>query len=647
MMSVIDYKKIKTNIVAFDFFDTIVHRDCNPEIILFKWAKEVSCYLRFSISSSVIYQIRKKIETEKKSNGLEEVAYQDLLAELYNRLKNLSKSEYFPDIEDFVEFSKELEVLLEIEHIYIDNEILDIIKFHYENGKKLYVISDFYADSKLIGKILEHLGIKHYFEDIIVSSEYNARKSSGRLFEKFLSITGLEPHQVTMIGDNYISDFVNPSNIGLNAYFREYTPVEDSLIDDKGLEKLYKDVLFSDAENAPFNGFLADILYFVSKLHVQLTKDRVTKVLFCSREGQLLKELFDLYQSTFLHKNKIQTYYFYVSRRSTLIPSLTNPDVEDFDIIFRQYKKISLENFLLNLNFSDEEIKQIAGDLRVEIKETLEKNSKLLELLKSNPVFLKRYMFEKSKSSNFRDYVNSLTSDDTIYLVDIGWKGTIQDNIQRALSDKIIIGYYFGLKYQDNDNISKKNKFGIMFNDFPEKTEFFDIISRNYEFYEDIFVADHGPTIAYKSTNGKVIPILDNDRKHVKVYEMVHSYQENMITVFKTLLEGYSNSCKLPYDCYNLFIINSLKKECVFAPKLFLLKERLRDNVIENFGEVVIKKKVRLSKKSLFLLKMDFLWVDFAYMAFYKISFGKIFSKMYCYFVFFLKRFILKLRNGI
>lgn len=113
----------------------------------------------------------------------------------------------------------------------------------------------------------------------------------------------------------------------------------------------------------------------------------MTKVLFCSREGQLLKKLFDLLQSTFLHKNKIQTYYFYVSRRSTLIPSLTNPDVEDFDIIFRQYKKISLENFLLNLNFSDEEIKQIAGDLRVEIKETLEKNSKLLEFSEIQPCF--------------------------------------------------------------------------------------------------------------------------------------------------------------------------------------------------------------------------------------------------------------------
>ena len=77
----------------------------------------------------------------------------------------------------------------------------------------------------------------------------------------------------------------------------------------------------------------------------------MTKVLFCSREGQLLKKLFDLYQSTFLHKNKIQTYYFYVSRRSTLIPSLTNPDVEDFDIIFRQYKKIKFRKFSSEFKF--------------------------------------------------------------------------------------------------------------------------------------------------------------------------------------------------------------------------------------------------------------------------------------------------------
>ena len=39
-MTTINEKKIDTNIVAFDFFDTIVHRDCDPETILFQWAKD-------------------------------------------------------------------------------------------------------------------------------------------------------------------------------------------------------------------------------------------------------------------------------------------------------------------------------------------------------------------------------------------------------------------------------------------------------------------------------------------------------------------------------------------------------------------------------------------------------------------------------
>ena len=55
-MTTINEKKIDTNIVAFDFFDTIVHRDCDPETILFQWAKEISLYLNFSVTPSSIYK---------------------------------------------------------------------------------------------------------------------------------------------------------------------------------------------------------------------------------------------------------------------------------------------------------------------------------------------------------------------------------------------------------------------------------------------------------------------------------------------------------------------------------------------------------------------------------------------------------------
>ena len=50
---------------------------------------------------------------------------------------------------------------------------------------------------------------------------------------------------------------------------------------------------------------------------------------------------------------------------------------------------------------------------------------------------------------------------------------------------------------------------------------------------------------------------------------MVHSYQENMITGFKTLLEGYSNFVNFRMIVI-IYLLLIFKKECVFAPKLFL-----------------------------------------------------------------------------
>lgn len=68
-MTTINEKKIDTNIVAFDFFDTIVHRDCDPETILFQWAKEISLYLNFSVTPSSIYKARKKLNMTLKNKG--------------------------------------------------------------------------------------------------------------------------------------------------------------------------------------------------------------------------------------------------------------------------------------------------------------------------------------------------------------------------------------------------------------------------------------------------------------------------------------------------------------------------------------------------------------------------------------------------
>ena len=100
----------------------------------------------------------------------------------------------------------------------------------------LYIISDFYADSSLLNQVLIHFGIRKYFKDIFVSSEYNARKSTGKLYEVFLSRLNVAPESVTMIGDNYKSDVINPMNLGLASYFKEYKHVTGSIVDKKELK---------------------------------------------------------------------------------------------------------------------------------------------------------------------------------------------------------------------------------------------------------------------------------------------------------------------------------------------------------------------------------------------------------------------------
>nr|EIU2726600.1 hypothetical protein [Pseudomonas aeruginosa] len=89
------------------------------------------------------------------------------------------------------------------------------------------------------------------------------------------------------------------------------------------------------------------LLYFIEKLHEALVKQGVEQVYFLSREGQPLKRMFDLYQNKV--SGSIESHYLEVSRRSTLLPSLKSLAEEGFETLFRQYRRISLFEFLSSL----------------------------------------------------------------------------------------------------------------------------------------------------------------------------------------------------------------------------------------------------------------------------------------------------------
>lgn len=638
-MEVFDISQIKTKTVAFDFFDTVVHRNCHPEQTLYQWAKEMALELNFDVFPSILYQIRKSVENNKEL-GTEEMCYIDLLSGIYDKIKDKIK---IISKEEFIHRAKTLELKIELQHIYLDSEIKEVLKKLKSDSKQIILVSDFYTDKELIETILKKFEIFDYFSSIYISSEKACRKSTGNLYKLILKELGLNPIDITMIGDNYKSDYEVPRSLGLNAIYRQYID-KNITVTEKELVRLYNQILFSNSKKAPFNIFLADIVFFISKLHKKMIQDDVQIALFCSREGQLLKRLFDIYQDTFFGENqKICTEYFYVSRRSTLYSSFTSLENEEFEMIFRQYKKITLQNFLLNLNFANNEITLICKDLKEKPTYVLTVDDHLLEKLKKHPQFITKFNKEKKDSQLLRDYIERLTKNQNeVYLVDVGWKGTIQDSIKKALPDKRIVGYYLGLMLNVYSVENKTDKTGLLFSDYPNKSKFYDIVSRNFEFYEDIFVADHGPVLKYKK-DSEIIPILEDDKKHVSIYQAVKDYQEELVFGFSEILEVYKKMKFLPFEQKNLWLMMSLKKECIYIPKLQSFSESLKEKVVENFGEIVTLKTTKKSLKTLLREKSDLLWVDFVYRLFGGVNFLFI-PELYTRVIFLLKYLDLKLR---
>lgn len=600
---------------AFDFFDTVVHRKCNPETILKMWAKEMCIFLRFACSPKQLYYLRKKCEKrEKKRLQIEDFSYINLVRSIYDELENIDSVK--TSFEEFYSYSHKVEIQIELENIYVDevikNEIMILSK-----QNKVIIISDFYFDKSLFESILTKLGLLEYIYRIYISSECGLRKSSGNLYKFVLDDLGIEKTQLKMKGDNYLSDFEIPFSIGIQAeYYENHNQIQQ--LNKKQMGKSINKLFYSQYKEKPFNSYIAEINLFISNLFEDVVKDNVQTLLFCSREGQMIKKLFDVYQSQFQYQF-INTQYFYVSRKSTLIASLDNIEQENFNIIFRQSDRLPLKVFLDNLGFSRIQIEEILNECNLsiscdvsynnikEIKNELKKSKLFCQIFDNNRLqqkrLFKQYLFSFIKGSNRVD------------LVDVGWKGTIQDNIQSILGkDYIVSGYYLGAYlHGEYKNTVVQNKKGLLFYDYPQKSKYFSVFSRKYIYYEKIFAADHGPVLKYTLQNDIVSPIFYNQKEDLLLYNYVKSYQKEMIICYQKYLEILKHKIDFQNLNDNIALYFSLKRQILYSPQIWKIERNLRYLTRENFGNCGGYKKKKNYLKIFISAIKDWGGIDFTY----------------------------------
>ena len=597
-------KAINKEIIAFDCFDTVVHRTCSNEETLFRWAKIMSAEMNFQCSADCLYTARKQAERRgKQIPDTQELTYRQLILDTCHIAS-------IKDSERFLKVSTEREIAIERECLKPDTQCLQLIHALSVESKRMILISDFYFGQDMLIKALEETGVPDFFDSVFVSADYNKRKSSGALYSAVLQEMKVSADGFLMIGDNPRSDYEVPVSIGMDAIQWEGGIEKQSILSRHQIGRRIQEL--TRKGDLYLGGYLPVLLLFSEQLYRRLKQDGVKHVLFCSREGQRLKQIFDLFQSYYPQSMHIHTEYFYASRKSTVIASFKPLDEEEFQAIFKPEAIYEVQNLLLFLSMDQQTVDAILAETGLnphDVIHHLGKPQPAMQKLKECRIFTEAFnRIYRQQRTFFLQYISQFGIDfetDGFSMVDIGWIGSIQDNIREILPESIEIrGYYLGIlesKTGTRKCISSalSKKMGILFTNIENIPDEYYIFRKNFMFLEQLFSADHGPAIGYRqSSDGKVYPVLNNSENELSLYHALQKHWEVLLNSYRQALLALSHS---PYTAISLhkYLVRLYAWEVfVIYPMHHDFYQRLNQHVRENY----IKNKNDKKRRTLQLL---------------------------------------------
>lgn len=196
-------------IYSFDIFDTLLLRPyTNPQ--------EVWRVLEEQEGAKGFAKARKKADKKSYKRATEE-GRETSIKEAYDLMPRL----YRPLMQ------KEME--LERCILRANPEMVALWNDLGQKGKKRVIVSDMYLSADFIKDVLIENGISGW-DGFYLSSERNARKTTGKLFEIMLKEQKVKPTEVLHIGDNEWSDVKIPQKIGIQT--QHYKKISDRLYTD-------------------------------------------------------------------------------------------------------------------------------------------------------------------------------------------------------------------------------------------------------------------------------------------------------------------------------------------------------------------------------------------------------------------------------
>lgn len=502
----------KYEYVSFDIFDTLIKRNVFNEKNIFK-----------------IIEHKYNAFQNKKINDFYETR---ILAEKKAKSHSCKEEITLDDIYSFLPYSKEIKLILkqieqdtEIEYCTKNLPFYKIYNYCLSKKKKIIITSDMYLPKEVIEKILEKNDYKKYYK-LYISSEHNATKSKGTLFKLILENNKISKKKIIHIGDNPRSDFLRPRILGFKSLLISTNVYNLLYIDKKKIQKeLNYNIISACANNVVSNNtdffynigatILAPLLLgFCANLKKSIVQNNVDKMFFLSRDAKIIMDAYlKLYP-----EDKDKCHYMYISRKSVTFVELADAaTVDDFitiaDSIIKR-KKIYNILEILELDVCKYKAELYSKNIKKDFSfDALTKQEQhiFFECIKKELI-----AFAKKQRKLFEEYLDELKFNGKVNLVDIGWKGTIQQKIQSFCEKNnrncVIYGYYMGV-YNPTDQ-----RKGFLYNG-AELNKY--KIYLSIGFFETLFLNNEGSTIYYKKLNSNVLPVKEKYEQNANLNHKV------------------------------------------------------------------------------------------------------------------------------
>ncbi len=533
--------------LSLDIWDTILRRTCHPDETKLRAARALGLLgsrenpKLSNLHPADILQTRRLAEALVADENCE-YQFSDMAVE-WLRLLGINKFG--------TDRLVNIEVAIEKDATQPDPTICALIRAW--PGRKI-AISDFYLPAEKLREILEHNGIVK-LDAIYSSCDALQTKRQGNLYPSVLAKEGVAPRSVLHLGDNRLADVDQAKSHGITALHYvsaahldrtkvQSVRLESHLAGDSSKhERELLELAIACGDNAgsgtntygtPLEALAIPAFGFALHILEEAIRRGVDRIDFMSREGVFFKRITQLLVEADVFDLGVYPdgVTLEVSRRATFTASLSNFSAKELMRIWSQYNTQSIKTLAISTGIDPVVLKPFAikHGLRMDQPITSPwRDDRVRAILTDRKLGLIMKDILAQKRSELMNYLNAQgfadPSRQSHMIVDIGWRGTIQDNLAYLIKAPIH-GVYLGLDTFLNPQPANTTKSGYLMDRNNDPLYGLSEVAA----LEFLFNTPGGTVIGYE--NGKVIrDIIPGEEK--VVLTDVSRFQDRLIEAIR------------------------------------------------------------------------------------------------------------------